>query len=111
MVASWFRRAGRPASAAPVSRGPFITVRDLQKAYPSPAGPVSALQGIDIRVERGEFVAVIGKSGSGKSTFINMLTGIDRPTEGEMLIGGVPIHLLDEAALAEWRGRNLGIVF
>jgi ABC-type lipoprotein export system ATPase subunit/CRP-like cAMP-binding protein len=72
---------------------------------------VVALNGIDLRVERGEFVAVIGKSGSGKSTFINMLTGIDRPTEGEVLVGGTPLHLLDESSLSRWRGRHLGIVF
>jgi ABC-type lipoprotein export system ATPase subunit len=89
----------------------FIEVRGLHKSYPSPVGPVAALKGIDLRVERGEFVAVIGKSGSGKSTFINMLTGIDRPTEGEVLVGGTPLHLLDESGLSRWRGRNLGIVF
>ena len=109
---SWRRR--RPDSgteASDRSRGAFIEVRGLQKSYPSPAGPVAALKGIDLRVERGEFVAVIGKSGSGKSTFINMLTGIDRPTEGEVVIGGTPLHLFDESGLARWRGRNLGIVF
>jgi ABC-type lipoprotein export system ATPase subunit len=89
----------------------FIEVRGLHKSYPSPVGPVAALKGIDLRVERGEFVAVIGKSGSGKSTFINMLTGIDRPTEGEVLVGDTPLHLLDESSLSRWRGRNLGIVF
>lgn len=56
-------------------------------------------------------MAVIGKSGSGKSTFINMLTGIDRPTSGEVLIGGQAIHSLGETEMARWRGRNLGIVF
>ena len=111
MVASWLKRAGRPATASPVPSDAFISVRHLQKAFPSPTGPVNALKGIDIRVERGEFVAVIGKSGSGKSTFINMLTGIDRPTSGEIVIGGTPIHLLDEGQMAAWRGVNLGIVF
>jgi len=111
MVASWLRRAARPATAAPVPSDTFISVRDLRKAYPSPTGPVNALNRIDIRVERGEFVAVVGKSGSGKSTFINMLTGIDRPTSGEIVIGGTPIHLLDEGQMAAWRGVNLGIVF
>ncbi|MBK9713453.1 MAG: cyclic nucleotide-binding domain-containing protein [Kouleothrix sp.] len=111
MLTSWLKRRGSPRQAAPIATGAFIEVRNLQKAYPSPAGPVLALKGMDIRVERGEFVAVIGKSGSGKSTFINMLTGIDRPSAGEILIGGTPIHTLDEQALAEWRGRNLGIVF
>ncbi len=111
MLTSWLKRFVTPVLAAPVATGAFIEVRNLQKVYASPAGPVLALKGIDIRVERGEFVAVIGKSGSGKSTFINMLTGIDRPSAGEIIIGGAPIHALDEHAMAEWRGRNLGIVF
>jgi ABC-type lipoprotein export system ATPase subunit/CRP-like cAMP-binding protein len=111
MLPSWIKRRISPVQAAATPTGAFIEVRNLQKAYPSPAGPVLALKGMDIRVERGEFVAVIGKSGSGKSTFINMLTGIDRPSAGEIMIGGTPIHALDEHAMAEWRGRNLGIVF
>ncbi len=89
----------------------FIRVRDLVKVYASPAGDFMALQGLDVQVNRGEFVAVIGKSGCGKSTFINMLTGIDRPTSGEVWIAGVPVHTLDEDEMAAWRGRNVGIVF
>ena len=69
------------------------------------------MNGINVEVHRGEFVAIIGKSGSGKSTFINMITGIDRPTSGEILIGGAPVHSFTEAQMAAWRGRNLGIVF
>ena len=89
----------------------FIEVSRLQKVYHTPGGDLLALKGIDVRVNRGEFVAVIGKSGSGKSTFINMLTGIDRPSAGEIWIGGKAVHALSENAMAEWRGRNLGIVF
>ena len=69
------------------------------------------MNGINVEVQRGEFVAIIGKSGSGKSTFINMITGIDRPTSGEIVIGGAPIHSFNEGQMAAWRGRNLGIVF
>src|SRR5512132_2756144 len=89
----------------------FIDVRRLQKVYQTPGGDMLALKGIDVQVNRGEFVAVIGKSGSGKSTFINMLTGIDRPSAGEIWIGGKAVHMLSENAMAEWRGKNLGIVF
>jgi putative ABC transport system ATP-binding protein len=75
---------------------PLIDVRELRKIYQAPAGDVLALKGIDVQVRRGEFVGVIGKSGSGKTTFINSLTGIDRPTSGEVNIGGVAIHTLSE---------------
>ena len=90
---------------------PLIEVAGLTKTYHTPAGLFTALGGIDLRIFPGEFVGVIGKSGSGKSTFINMLTGIDRPTTGEVMIGGVSLPTLDETAMARWRGRHLGIVF
>ncbi len=93
------------------SRKPLIEVRNLAKVYKTPAGEFTALKGIDVDVQQGEFVAIIGKSGSGKSTFINLLTGIDRPTSGEIVIGGAPIHTYTEGQMAVWRGRNLGIVF
>ncbi len=94
-----------------VSNKPLIEVRNLVKVYKTPAGEFTAVKGLDVVVRQGEFVAIIGKSGSGKSTFINMLTGIDRPTSGEIFIGGAPIHTYDEGQMAVWRGQNLGIVF
>ncbi len=93
------------------SEQPFVNARGLTKVYHTPAGDFPALKGIDLQVNRGEFVAVIGKSGSGKSTLINLITGIDRPTGGEIVIGGEPVHTFDEEQMAVWRGRNLGIVF
>jgi len=89
----------------------LIELRDLVKVYQTPAGDFPALKGIHLSVEPGEFVVVVGKSGSGKTTMINMLTGIDRPTSGEVIVGGVPIHKLDENQMSRWRGRNLGVVF
>ncbi len=89
----------------------LIEVRGLVKVYKTPAGEFTAVKGLDVAVREGEFVAVIGKSGSGKSTFINMLTGIDRPTSGEIVIAGAPIHSYNEGQMAAWRGRHLGIVF
>ncbi len=89
----------------------LIQVRDVVKAYETEAGEFLALKGIKLSVGNGEFVGVIGKSGSGKSTLINMIAGIDRPTKGEIYIGGTPIHTLNEGQMAKWRGRNLGIVF
>jgi ABC-type lipoprotein export system ATPase subunit len=89
----------------------LINVRQLRKVYKTPTGDVPALKDIDVEVAPGEFVGVIGKSGSGKTTFINMLTGIDRPTSGAVLIGETLVHSLGEDDLAAWRGHNLGIVF
>ncbi|HEX9387363.1 MAG TPA: cyclic nucleotide-binding domain-containing protein [Anaerolineales bacterium] len=93
------------------STQPLIEIKNLRKVYQTPAGDFTAVNGINVEVQRGEFVAIIGKSGSGKSTFINMITGIDRPTSGEIMIDGAPVHSFNEGQMAAWRGRNLGIVF
>lgn len=89
----------------------LIRMDNITKAYETPNGPFLALKEIDLRIGKGEFVAVVGKSGSGKSTLINMITGIDRPTEGEIYIAETPIHNLGEGPMAEWRGRNVGVIF
>jgi putative ABC transport system ATP-binding protein len=89
----------------------MIDLRGVKKAYETPAGPFLALKGVDLRIEAGEFVAVVGKSGSGKSTLINMFTGIDHPTEGEVFVANTAIRHLDEGKMAEWRGRTMGIIF
>jgi putative ABC transport system ATP-binding protein len=89
----------------------LIELRSVLKTYQSAAGSFTALKSVDLKVDRGEFVAIVGKSGSGKSTLINMMTGIDRPTSGEVLVGDAAIHTFSEGQMAEWRGRNLGIIF
>ena len=89
----------------------LIDLRQVVKAYQTPAGSFLALKGIDLKVDPGEFVAVVGKSGSGKTTLINMFTGIDRPTSGEILVNGTPVHKLNEGQMAVWRGLNLGVIF
>ncbi len=85
----------------------IIEVRNVVKAF----GRFAALKGVSLEVRRGEAVAVVGKSGSGKSTLLNMIAGLDRPSAGEVLVAGTPVHALDESRLAAWRGRNIGIVF
>ena len=98
----------------PAERGnntPLIRARNLVKVYRSTAGDFKALRGVDLDVYPGEFVAILGKSGAGKTTLVNMLTGVDRLTEGEVWIKDTPIHRLDENRLALWRGLNLGIVY
>jgi ABC-type lipoprotein export system ATPase subunit/CRP-like cAMP-binding protein len=99
-----------PRDTLPVSK-PLIELKQVVKVYETPAGPFTALKGVDLQVTAGEFVAVIGKSGSGKTTLINTITGIDRPTLGEVFVGGVPIHTLNENEMAQWRGRNMGVIF
>ncbi len=89
----------------------LIEMRQAVKTYQSAAGSFTALKGVDLQVDKGEFLAIIGKSGSGKSTLINMITGIDRPTSGEVLIGDTAVNRLSEGQMAEWRGRNLGVIF
>lgn len=89
----------------------LIDIADVEKIFDTAAGKFKALGGIDLAVDRGEFVAVVGKSGSGKSTLSNMITGIDRPTTGEVFVAGTPVHELNENQIASWRGRNVGVVF
>jgi putative ABC transport system ATP-binding protein len=88
-----------------------IEARQVVKVYQTAAGDFTALKGIDLRVGHGEFAAVYGKSGAGKSTLINLICGIDRPTSGEIIVDGTPIHHLHEDQRAHWRGLNLGVVF
>ncbi len=89
----------------------LIEARHVLKTFKTAAGPFTALKEVNLRINRGEFVAVIGKSGSGKSTLLNMLTGIDRPSAGEVYVDGTAVHQLNESQLARWRGKHLGIVF
>ena len=89
----------------------MIRVRDLKKVYKTAAGEFSALKGIDLDVYPGELLGILGKSGAGKTTLVNMLTGVDNLTEGEVWVGGTPLHQLDENQRAQWRGRNLGIIY
>ena len=111
----WLRLRPRPEPdilhAAGAGHRSLIDLRNVAKIYISNAGPFLALKGVDLRVDHGEFVAVVGKSGSGKTTLINMITGIDRPTSGEVYVADTPVHQLTEGQLAEWRGRTVGIVF
>jgi putative ABC transport system ATP-binding protein len=89
----------------------MINLQNLTRTYETPAGPFSALRGVDLEIAGGEFVAIVGKSGSGKSTLVNLVGGIDRPTSGSVTVDGTAIAGLSHDALAAWRGRAVGIVF
>src|SRR5215208_6453159 len=90
----------------------MIEMHGIVKTFKNAAGEVTVLKGIDLTIYRGEFVSLVGKSGSGKSPLLNMITGIDHPTQGRMIIGGTDIYTgVTESQRSRWRGRNLGIVF
>jgi len=90
---------------------PLIDVRGLTKTYQLGDITVNALQGVTVTVERGTFVAVMGQSGSGKSTFMNLLGCLDRPTSGRYLLAGIPVESLDRDQLAEIRNQKIGFIF
>ena len=90
---------------------PIIEVRNLRKEYPVGDETVVALKRINLQVLRGEICCIFGTSGSGKSTLLNQLAGMEKPTRGEVRIGGVPISRLSENQLAAFRQRHLGFVF
>lgn len=90
---------------------PFIQISNLVKTYESAAGPNRVLRGIDLTINKGDFVAVVGSSGAGKTTFLNMITGVDKPTSGSVIVDGVDVANTPEGKLTRWRGSNIGIVF
>lgn len=90
---------------------PVIEVKDLRKEYPLGDETVVALDGIQLRIQRGEICCIFGTSGSGKSTLLNQLAGMEKPTSGAVYIGGVPVSRLNEEQLAAFRQRHLGFVF
>ena len=89
----------------------LIDLRRVFKSYETGAGEVPVLKDINLQVGGGEFVGIVGPSGSGKSTLINMVTGIDRPTSGDVWVAGQRLNDMSENKLAQFRGRNIGVIF
>ena len=89
----------------------ILETHALKKYYGSGDTQVKALDGVDLRVEQGEFVAIVGTSGSGKSTLLHMLGGLDRPTSGTVTVDGRDIFALKDEALTIFRRRKIGFVF
>ena len=90
---------------------PRVECRGVVRRLPSGGRVLTVLDGIDLRIDAGDFVAILGPSGSGKSTLLGLLAGLDRPTEGTVRIDGEPLENLDEDALALLRRRKIGFVF
>ena len=89
----------------------IIAIEQLKKTYDLGEVKVEALRGIDVQIRRGEFVAVMGASGSGKSTFMNILGCLDRPTSGRYLLEGMDVSKMSSDQLAEVRNKQIGFVF
>lgn len=89
----------------------ILETRGLKKYYGAGESLVKALDGVNLKVEQGEFVSIVGTSGSGKSTLLHMLGGLDYPTEGSVFVDGKDISSLKEDALAIFRRRKIGFVF
>lgn len=89
----------------------ILEIKGLKKVYGTGEARVEALKGIDMQVERGEFVAVVGTSGSGKTTFLNIVGALDVPTEGQILVDGKELGRLTDDELTVFRRRKIGFIF
>ena len=89
----------------------ILKTENLRKTYGTGEAKVEALRGVDLTVNKGEFLSIVGTSGSGKSTLLHMLGGLDRPTEGKVIIDGKDIFSLKDEELTIFRRRKIGFVF
>ncbi|MDO4793475.1 MAG: ABC transporter ATP-binding protein [Filifactor alocis] len=90
---------------------PLIEIKNVSKVFRMGEEKVVALNDVSLDIYKGEIVCFLGTSGSGKSTFLNMVAGLEKPTKGEIFIGGIPIHKLNEAQVTLFRQKNIGFIF
>ncbi len=89
----------------------LIKVRDLDKTYKRAGEEIHVLQGLNLDVDQGEFVAFMGPSGSGKTTLLNLLGGLDVPTRGSITVAGDEVTHMSASNLTQWRARHVGFIF
>lgn len=99
------------ASSSSAQPQPLVYLHQVVKTYASAGGEVQALKGVSLEIQPGEFIAILGKSGAGKTTLVNMITGVDHVTSGEVWVDSLAIHKMNENQLAVWRGQNLGVIY
>lgn len=90
---------------------PLLQISNVDKVFRRGSEDIHVLQNLNLEVPQGEFLALMGPSGSGKSTLLNLIGGLDRPSKGEVVIGGETIADLNDRQLAAWRSRHIGFVF
>jgi len=88
-----------------------ILCKNLRKTYTMGSESVEALRGIDLEIREGEFIALLGKSGSGKSTLLNMLAGLEKPTEGQVILKGNHLEKMNETRVTNIRKKHVGFIF
>jgi putative ABC transport system ATP-binding protein len=104
-------RKARPTSPERTAEAPQIVARDLVKIYRLGGSEIGALQGVSVEIARGEYLAVAGASGSGKSTFMNLIGALDTPTSGSLEVEGRALGRLGSDQLARYRNEKIGFVF
>ncbi len=90
---------------------PFIEIQRLCKSYHRDSLEIPVLRNISLHIPESEFIAFMGPSGSGKTTLLNLIAGIDKPDDGQIVVAGTEVTSLDETELAAWRSRNVGFIF
>jgi putative ABC transport system ATP-binding protein len=104
-------QASSAQEAGGATRFPALEAIDVRKSLPLGRERIDILRGINLRIERGEFVAIVGPSGSGKSTLLGIIAGLDNPTSGTISVDGLDITKMGEGQLAAVRNRKIGMVF
>jgi putative ABC transport system ATP-binding protein len=99
------------AEATPEIPLPLISLNQVSKSFPLAVGEYRALEDVNLQLPMGRLIAITGSSGSGKSTLLNLIAGLDRPSNGELVVAGTRLSTLNESELASFRGAKIGVVF